>query len=46
MFFQIKAQVRNKKVNALFDGGPQSNCIFEGLVNELGLETQISTGMC
>jgi len=37
--FQIKIQVKNKKVNALFDCGYQYNLIFASLVNELGLET-------
>jgi hypothetical protein len=37
--FQIKVQVKNQKVNALFDSGSQCNMVFETLVDELGLET-------
>ena len=37
--FQIKVQVKDRKVNSLFERGSQRNLIFEILVNELGLET-------
>jgi hypothetical protein len=37
--FQIKVQVKNWKVNALFDSGSQCNMVSETLVDELGLET-------
>jgi hypothetical protein len=37
--FQIKVQVKNWKVNSLFDSGSQCNMVSETLVDELGLET-------
>ena len=37
--FCIKVQVKNLKLNALFDSGSQSNLVYKRLVDELGLET-------
>jgi hypothetical protein len=37
--FQIKFQVKDSKVNALFDSGSQCNLIYESSVNELHRET-------
>jgi len=39
--FKIKVQVKNQKVNSLFDNGSQSNLVSETLVDELGLETYV-----
>ena len=37
--FQIKVQVKDLNVNALFDCGSQCNLIYEKLIDKLGLET-------
>jgi hypothetical protein len=37
--FGIKFQVKNRKVNSLFDSGSQCNLVFKTLVDEVGLET-------
>jgi hypothetical protein len=39
VIFQIKVQVKNQKVNALFDRGSQCNLVSETFFDELGLET-------
>jgi hypothetical protein len=39
VLFLIKVQVKNQKVNSLFDSDSQCNLVSETLVDELGIET-------
>jgi hypothetical protein len=37
--FQIKVQVKNPKVNALFDNGSKCNMISKALIDDIGIQT-------